>query len=200
MAGNPKGHPPGRKASPRARNNDARTGAHKQVPKQPATTRNTEGALRRREQSRVLYVALLLPPRCAWGPSCRCRLLCALFVLFPSVLCATYRRSSCVCIGFCAVGSRLWASSLSWSVPVGKSRYCLSCYTYPHRCASCNARYVHCVCCFARSLHIPYRGRGECVRITKTGKTRTLRFTATRKIHPFRQGAGPHTNHETEPL
>ena len=32
-AGNPKKHTPRRKASPRARTNDARTGAHKQVPK-----------------------------------------------------------------------------------------------------------------------------------------------------------------------
>ena len=41
-AGNPKRHTPRQKASPRARTNDARTGAHKQGPKQPATTRNTE--------------------------------------------------------------------------------------------------------------------------------------------------------------
>ena len=40
--GNPKRHTPRRKASPRVRTNDARTGAHKQGPKQPATTRNTE--------------------------------------------------------------------------------------------------------------------------------------------------------------
>ena len=50
-AGNPKRHTPRRKASPRARTNGARTGAHKQGPKQPATRRNTECALRRREQS-----------------------------------------------------------------------------------------------------------------------------------------------------
>ena len=50
-AGNPKRHTPRRKASLRARTNNARTGAHKQGPKQPTATRNTECALRRREQS-----------------------------------------------------------------------------------------------------------------------------------------------------
>ena len=50
-AGNPKRHTPRRKASPRARTTNARTRAHKQGPKQPATTRNTKYALRRREQS-----------------------------------------------------------------------------------------------------------------------------------------------------
>ena len=55
-AGNPERHTPRRKASPRARTNDARTGAHKQGPKQPATTRNTECALRRREQSNTLNI------------------------------------------------------------------------------------------------------------------------------------------------
>ena len=50
-AGDPKRHTPRRKASPRAQTNDARTGAHKKGFKQPATSRNTECALRQREQS-----------------------------------------------------------------------------------------------------------------------------------------------------
>ena len=49
-AGNPKRHTSRRQASPRARTNDARTGAQKQGLKQPATTRNTKHALRWREQ------------------------------------------------------------------------------------------------------------------------------------------------------
>ena len=48
---NPKRHTPIRTGVPRERTNNARTGAHKQGPKQPAMTRNTQRALEQRESS-----------------------------------------------------------------------------------------------------------------------------------------------------
>ena len=51
-AGNPKRHTPRRRAGrPRARTNNIRTEAHAQGPKQPATTRNTQRARKRRKRS-----------------------------------------------------------------------------------------------------------------------------------------------------
>ena len=51
-AGNAERHAPRRRAGPRARTNNTRTGAHEQGPKQPVTTRNTQRARGRRKQTK----------------------------------------------------------------------------------------------------------------------------------------------------
>ena len=51
-AGNPERHTPRRRAGLRSRTNNTKTGAHEQGPKQPTTTRSTQGARVRRKQTK----------------------------------------------------------------------------------------------------------------------------------------------------
>ena len=67
-----------------------------------------------------VLLCLFPPPPCAWGVSCRHRLLGALFV----------------CSRSCVVGPRSWAGSPSWSGHFGVSCCCLHCYTCSPYCVS----------------------------------------------------------------
>ena len=68
----------------------------------------------------AMCVALFPLPPCALVVSCGCWLFGALFV----------------CSRSCVVGPRLWAGSLSWSVPFGVSCCSLRFYTYSPYCVS----------------------------------------------------------------